>query len=247
MRPTTRIAPIALALFCLSACERAPETPPPAPKTEEASLPPAPPPPVEVSVPMPTPEVVVAPDPAPVHKPGVKRPVEAPLPAGFVRITAGTVTGPDGRPYQTGAYAIAREPVTVAQLREWAEAGGGRRLPQLLGAADAAVASDLDWLAADAYARWLSAREQRRYRLPSEIEWRRAAQGGRIATQAQRQPAEPPLWEWTADCWDEEAGNGACASRVLVGGDNTGDGDWGRAPMGARRPAASFRLVLELP
>ena len=36
-------------------------------------------------------------------------------------------------------------------------------------------------------------------------------------------------------------------SEVLVGGDNVNDGGWGRAPMGARRPAASFRLVLELP
>ena len=247
MRYTTRIAPIALALSCLSACERAPEAPPPVPTPTQAAAPApvSPPPPVEVSVPMPTPEVV-APAPAPVRKPGTRPAPESPLPAGFVRITGGSETGPDGRPYHTGAYAIARDPVTVAQLREWADTGGGRRLPQLLGAADASVASDLDWVAADAYARWLSARDQRRYRLPSEIEWRRAAQAGRIQTQAQRQPVEPPLWEWTGDCWDA-ASDGSCASRVLVGGDNTAEGEWGRAPMGARRPAASFRLVLELP
>lgn len=239
MRHTTRIALIVLpCLFGLGACERAPEPPPAA--TSQQPL--APPPPVEVSVPMPTPEVVVAATPA--RKPGPARDVEPSLPAGFVRIGGGSVTGTDGRHYQTGAYAIAREPVTVAQLRTWAESAGGRRLPQLLGAADASVASDLDWLAADAYASWLSARDHRRYRLPSELEWRRAAQSGRIQTQAQRQPEEPPLWEWTADCWDPETGAG-CASRVLVGGDNAAGGDWGRAPMGARRPAASFRLVLE--
>lgn len=239
-----RIAPITLmVLFGLSACERTPE-PPPAPQTSREAVAP---PPVEVSVPMPTPEVVVTPAPAPARPPGPGRKADAPLPAGFVRIGGGSVTGADGRAYQTGAYAIAREPVSVAQLREWAESAGGRRLPQLLGAADAAVASDLDWMAAEAYANWLSARDHRRYRLPSELEWRRAAQSGRIHTQAQRQPAEPPLWEWTGDCWEEDAGNGGCVSRVLVGGESTAGGEWGRAPMGARRPAASFRLVLEAP
>ncbi|MCD6060109.1 MAG: hypothetical protein K0S16_420, partial [Moraxellaceae bacterium] len=78
--------------------------------------------------------------------------------------------------------------------------------------------------------------------------WLRAAQSGRIDTQAQRQPSEPPLWEWTADCWSDgsDAGAADCQSRVLVGGEMTASGPWGRAPMGARRPAASFRLVLEL-
>lgn len=233
MRELRRIAPIALALLSLTGCERTPEPPPPTPRTEAVA-----PPPVEVTVPLPTPEIVAAPAP-------VKMPRVAPLPKGFVRLAGGSVTDAEGQLRQIAGFAIARVPVSNAQLREWAESEGGRRLPQLMGASDAAVATDLDWLAADAYARWLSARDKRHYRLPAELEWRRAAQSGRVLTQAQRQPAEPPLWEWTEDCWVESSeGSGTCASRVLVGGEGTGN--WGRAPMGARRPAASFRLVLDL-
>ena len=246
MRSLKRISPLVLVLLALAGCERTPEPPPPVPRTEPAVS--VPPPPVEVAVPMTMPEVVVPPvSPAPARKPRAVKPAVTPLPQGFVRMPAGSVAAADGQLRHIGAFAIAREPVSNARLREWADSEGGRRLPQLTGAGDAAVATDLDWLAADAYARWLSAREKRHYRLPREVEWRRAAQSGRIVTQAQRQPAEPPLWEWTQDCWTIEGeGNGLCASRVLVGGDETGNGSWGRAPMGARRPAASFRLVLDL-
>jgi formylglycine-generating enzyme required for sulfatase activity len=235
-----RIAPIALALLLLAGCERTPEPPPPAPKTEVVA-PAVVTPPAEVPVPLPIPEIVSAP------APRVVKAGEARLPTGFVRLGSGSVTDAGGQLRQTPSFAIAREPVSNAQLREWAESEGGRRLPQLLGASDAEVATDLDWLAADAYARWLSTRDKRHYRLPTELEWRRAAQSGRVLTQAQRQPAEPPLWEWTGDCWGEDGdAGGSCASRVLVGGEHAGTDGWGRAPMGARRPAASFRLVLDL-
>ncbi|MFZ5561388.1 MAG: formylglycine-generating enzyme family protein [Pseudomonadota bacterium] len=230
---------LAGSMALLAACDRADDPPP---------VDPAPPPPVEtasaaVSMPETVPAVSLdtvktAPKPAP----------DAPLPAGFVKVSAGELTGADGRRLRTGGFAIARQPITLGQLRAWAESEGGRRLPQFgSDNKDADVATDLDWMAADAYARWLAARENRHYRLPSEAEWLRAAQSGRIATQAHSQPTEPPLWEWTGDCWNDgkaEAEN--CASRVLVGGEMSAEGPWGRAPMGARRPAASFRLVLEL-
>lgn len=241
----------ALGLALLNGCDKEPERPvtPPPPISQPAPVP-APTPaavvePEAVPVPESRPELV-APKPRPVRKPRVAKPVEPPVPAGFVRMASGDVTGADGQAHRTGSYAIAREPVTVGQLREWASSEGGRRLPQL-GNADTAVATDLDWLAAEAYARWLGEKEKRAYRLPTEIEWVRAARSGRILTQAQREPSEPPLWEWTGDCWDSES-NGHCLSRVLVGGENatSGAGDWGRAAMGARRPAASFRLVLDL-
>lgn len=240
MRASIRIAPLVLVLLAFAGCERTPEPPPPVPKTEVVA-----PPPVEVPVPLPTPEIVAAPVPEKI--PRVVKTAVAHLPKGFVRLAGGSVMDAEGKPRQTASFAIAREPVINAQLREWAESEGGRRLPQLMGSSDTAVATDLDWLAADAYARWLSARDRRHYRLPTELEWRRAAQSGRVVTQAQRQPSEPPLWEWTGDCWGEDSeGNGSCASRVLVGGEASGSGGWGRAPMGARRPAASFRLVLDL-
>lgn len=229
---------LAGSMALLAACDRADDPPP---------VEPAPPPPVETTpaaVPLPetATEVSVetgktAPTPAP----------DTPLPAGFVTVGAGELTGADGKRLRTGGFAIARQPITFGQLRAWAESEGGRRLPQLGGASDAGIATDLDWMAADTYVRWLAARENRHYRLPSEAEWLRAAQSGRISTQAHSQPTEPPLWEWTGDCWSEgdtEAEN--CASRVLVGGEMSAQGPWGRAPMGARRPAASFRLVLEL-
>lgn len=243
MRPLTRTVPLVLALWALAACDRAPESPP-APRVEVPAPPavdPLPAGPAAVPVPPVMPAATSAEPPAP--RPGA---AAVALPQGFVRIAGGAVTAADGRPQAVAGYAIAREPVTAGELRAWAESGAGRRLPGLAEAGADAVATDLDWAAADAYARWRSERERRHYRLPTELEWRRAAQSGRIHTQAQRQPAEPPLWEWTADCWRDEADDGACASRVLVGGDNAAAGDWGRAPMGARRPAASFRLVLDL-
>jgi formylglycine-generating enzyme required for sulfatase activity len=244
-----RVAPAVL-LLLLAGCEREPEqpvTPPPTPKTVQP-------------LPAPPPEPVVAAE-APVEAPVVAAPKKvahprvAALPQGFVRVAAGDFTDTTGQRLRTPAFAIAKQPVTVAQLLRWAESEEGRRLPQLNGnPAGDTVVTDLDWMAADAYARWLSKTEKRSYRLPSELEWLRAAQSGRIDTQAQRLPAEPPLWEWTADCWNDgslQAPTDApvparCASRILVGGEYDASSAWGRAPMGERRPAASFRLVLEL-
>lgn len=168
---------------------------------------------------------------------------EQALPPGFIKIMSGNQL-----------VVIARQPVSVDQMRLWAESAEGRRLPHLASEQSGVIATDLDWAAADAYAHWLSAKERRHYRLPTEMEWLHAAQSGRIDTQAQRSETEPPLWEWTGDCWSEGAPPSAdaavndserCASRVLVGGEVSAGSSWGRAPMGARRPAASFRLVLE--
>lgn len=245
MLPATLVA---LCLVVLPGCDKEPErpvAPPPPVKT-------APPPEpvaaaVEPEVPAPVPESVAEESPPkPVRKPRVAKPAESRVPAGFVRMAGGDVTDAAGQRQHTVAYAIAREPVTLGQLRDWAASEGGRRLPQLGNGDDLAVATDLDWLAAEAYARWLADKEHRHYRLPTEMEWLRAAQSGRISTQAQRPPAEPPLWEWTGDCWSTDDATGHCPSRVLVGGEVAPSGNWGRAGMGARRPAASFRLVLEL-
>lgn len=238
----------ALGLALLNGCDKEPERPvTPPPPISQATPAPEPDPsagPAPVAIPENHPEAEVA-VPAHPRKPRVAKPAVARLPDGFVRIAGGETAGADGQMQRTGSYAIAREPVTVGQLREWASSEGGRRLPQL-GDSDTVVATDLDWLAAEAYARWLGEKEKRAYRLPTEIEWVRAARSGRIVTQAQRQPSEPPLWEWTGDCWDSAEASGHCLSRVLVGGETTASGDWGRAAMGARRPAASFRLVLDL-
>jgi formylglycine-generating enzyme required for sulfatase activity len=234
---------LAGSMALLAACDRKDDTPP---------LEPAPPPPVETGAPVPLPAATPAVTSEPVAA-APRTAKSAPLPAGFVKVGAGELAGADGRRLRTPGFAIARQPITIGQLRAWAETEGGRRLPQLGSDSDGSVATDLDWMAADAYVRWLAAREQRNYRLPSEAEWLRAAQSGRISTQAQSQPTEPPLWEWTGDCWSEgvaadlSTADERCASRVLVGGEMSAEGPWGRAPMGARRPAASFRLVLELP
>lgn len=247
MKRISLASPLVFAVVLLTGCDREPaperQLPsPPVPAVTPAEAEPLVPEtaPAEKPAPEAEPELVAKPPVRPA-KPVVRK-KEPALPPGFVKIKSGSMT-----------FAIARKPVTVAQLRAWAESEEGRRLPHLASEQTQDIATDLDWMAADAYVRWLSAREKRNYRLPTELEWLCAAQSGRIDTQVQRQQAEPPLWEWTGDCWNDGTPqtdaavieNERCASRVLVGGEVSAGNSWGNAPMGARRPAASFRLVLE--
>lgn len=248
MKRTSFASPLFLTVALLAGCDREPVTASPAAVPPAAAV---------TSVEPDAPEVKTEPDAQSVPEKAVvsdaikvthvarpkTRKKELALPPGFVKIRSGS-----------RSFAIARQPVTVDQMRLWAESEEGRRLPHLASEEKGAIATDLDWAAADAYARWLSARERRDYRLPTEMEWLHAAQSGRIDTQAQRSQTEPPLWEWTGDCWSDGGPTSAdvavsdserCASRVLVGGEVSAGSSWGRAPMGARRPAASFRLVLE--
>lgn len=128
---------------------------------------------------------------------------------------------------------------------------------------------------ARAYAEWLSRRTGWAYRLPTEIEWARAAQAEQSGVSPSdanyaAAPWKAPVrvgsfkasayglfdmrgnvWEWTADCAREEGG--VCAARVLKGGaydssaaELAADARWLRGET-ARAPNIGLRVARESP
>ena len=121
----------------------------------------------------------------------------------------------------------------------------------------------LSWDDAQAYVSWLSRTTGATYRLPTEAEWELGAVGsqpGCYDDRTQRRSTCPVgsyggnpaglsdmvgnVWEWTADCWDDD-----CGRRVLRGGSWFGDGRYLR-PAGrssdltaARRNLGGFRVA----
>ncbi len=75
-------------------------------------------------------------------------------------------------------FAISRHEVTFEEYDRFAEATG-RPMPDDNGwGRGRHPVINVNWADASAYARWLSARSGKRYRLPSEAEWEYAASGG---------------------------------------------------------------------
>lgn len=141
-------------------------------------------------------------------------------------------------PVQLASFAMARREVTTAELARFLNEAGerddegvpyvsdDRQLRRAAGrfipvpGADELPAVSVSWRGALAYARWLSAKTGRDYRLPTEAQWERAAQGahagpGNCGGQAGRLAAVGlgvpnafgvldllgNAWEWTLDCF----------------------------------------------
>ena len=107
------------------------------------------------------------------------------------------------------SFAISRFEVTVAEWKACHAAGGCEYLPNRKGMTATSPVHNLSWLDAQQYAKWLSKKTGKAYRLPSEAEWEYAARAGTK----------------TAYWWGDAVGKGKANCK------NCG-GDWNR-----KRPA----------
>ena len=120
-------------------------------------------------------------------------------------------------------FAIGVHPVTAAEWDACVQDGGcGGWIPtRRLSGGGASPVIDVSWHDATAYALWLSERTGREYRLPSDGEWRIAAERHGDACRGTILADGSKAWgacgmdsagmgEWTADCWYRD---GHCLTR----------------------------------
>jgi len=125
------------------------------------------------------------------------------LPPRAVPVPAGTflMGSPDGRPDEqpvhevaVGSLAMAVTPVTRAQYAPFVREGAPP--PPQWDAPDFAAPDQpvvaVTWFEAVAFAEWLSRRDGRPWRLPTEAEWERAARGGLEQAATSWGPRLPP-------------------------------------------------------
>ena len=174
-----------------------------------------------------------------------------------------------------GVLALGRYEVTVGEYRAFASATGGGAgrcgesrswqdpgFPQT----DRHPVTCVSWEDAQAYLSWLSRTTEGTYRLPREAEWELAAAGSQPGCYGRFQDREGTcpvgsqgsnaaglsymagnVWEWTADCWEDD-----CGRRVIRGGSwlggaaNVGPSARGWSRAGGRIGGSGFRVARTL-
>ena len=172
-----------------------------------------------------------------------------------------------------GDLALGRYEVTVGEYRAFASATGGSAgrggegcswpgFPQT----DRHPVTCVSWEDAQAYLSWLSRTTEATYRLPRGAEWELAAAGYQPgcyggfpdrkgtcevglhdSSAAGLSDMAGNVWEWTADCWEDD-----CGRRVVRGGSwlnsaaDVGPGARFGSRAGDRRDSRGFRVARTL-
>ena len=178
---------------------------------------------------------------------------------------------------EVAPFAIAKGKVTISEYREFPASKGGKRgrercfvwqeekgtwhkdvswdnNPYQSGEAVTCV----NWEDATAYAKWLSGKTGKRYRLPKEEEWEYVAKNHKDDVDSM----VSGVLEWVADCGVESSD---CEERILRGGPLSGEKQpaqlghehrtpirvnefrgSGRGPFSQRLSYSGFRVVVDL-
>ena len=156
-----------------------------------------------------------------------------------------------------GGLAMGRYEVTVGEYWVFVSATGGTgddrwRDHDVFPQADRHPVVYVSWNDAQAYVGWLSRTTGATYRLPTELEWQRAASGSPVgvgcaydtsdygtcpvgsygANPAGMSDMLGNVWEWTSECWE-----GDCGSRGVRGGSWFNDAVFLRPGARVRDPA----------
>ena len=139
--------------------------------------------------------------------------------------------GPVRRVTIAAPFAVGKYEVTFAQWDACAASGGcgGYRPDDEGWGRGDRPATDVSWVSAKGYVRWLSEETGKDYRLLSEAEWEYAAPAGSFAANGfGLHDMHGNVWEWVEDCWNDSYRgapsdgsawmSGDCSVRVLRGG-----------------------------